>query len=542
MNLPAPSLYLRQWKADRLLNNQVEKVDEYLKGVDGLNDQRTAPVLFFNASTRIHRLSLNGAYSLLASWTLQAAGIPVRYVVCQRGMQQCILGTRQDRLDSPPPCTRCTRLSQRLFPQELTIPLRFQQETTDTIGSMLQALSFPELAAWDYQNIPLGELCLPGLRWALRSHQIPDTPGIRKLFQQYILSAYSLYTKFVEIVDREKPRALVVFNGIFYPEAVARYVAQNRGIPVITHEVGLRPYSTFFSHGEATFRQVNLDADASLSSSENERLDQYLSERFQGDFTMAGVRFWPNIVDLPNWLLEKIKKFQQNVVVFTNVVFDTSQIHANTLFSNMFAWLEMLKPIIQSHPETIFIIRAHPDEERPGKRSRESVREWIADQGLSEFENVVFFEPGDPVSSYELINHSKLVLIYNSSIGLEASILGAPVLSAGRARFTQIPTVFFPESRKNYKERLLGFLDAQEIEVPPSFRENARSFLYHELYAASLDLSKFLEPDESLQGMVTFSGFSPDRIQSSHPLDVIRNGILRDTPFLLSPDVEAEIG
>ena len=542
MNLPEPSLYLRQWKADRRLNYQVEKVDEYLKGLDGHKDQSSAPVLFFNASTRIHRLSLNGAYSLLSSWALRAAGIPVRYVVCQRGMQQCILGAYQDRLDSPPPCTRCTRLSQRLFPQELTIPLNFQQETIDIIVSMLQDLSFPEMAAWDFQNIPLGKLCLPGLRWVLRRHQIPDTQAIRQLFQQYILSAYSLYTNFEEILDQQKPRALVVFNGIFYPEAIARHVAQNRGIPVITHEVGLRPFSTFFSHGDATFRQVNLETDASLTSSENERLDQYLSERFQGDFTMAGIRFWPNMEDPPNWLLERIRKFQQTVVVFTNVVFDTSQIHANTLFSNMFAWLEMLKPIIQSHPETLFIIRAHPDEERTGKRSREAVKDWIADHGLLEFENVIFFEPADPVSSYELINHSKLVLIYNSSIGLEASILGAPVLSAGRARFTQIPTVFFPESRKKYGEILLGFLNAQEIEIPPLFRENARSFLYHEIFAASLDLSEFLELDESLQGMVTFLGFSPDRLQSSRPLEVIRNGILHDTPFLLGPDVEAESG
>ena len=118
--------------------------------------------------------------------------------------------------------------------------------------------------------------------------------------------------------------------------------------------------------------------------------------------------------------------------------------------------------------------------------------------------------------------------------------MGAPVLSAGRARFTQLPTVFFPESRKKYEERLLGFLDAQEIEVPPSFRENARSFLFHELFAASLDLSEFLQPDESLQGMVTFSGFSPDRLQSSRSLEVIRNGILHDAPFLPGPDVEAE--
>jgi len=64
----------------------------------------------------------------------------------------------------------------------------------------------------------------------------------------------------------------------------------------------------------------------------------------------------------------------------------------------------------------------------------------------------------------------------------------------------------------------------------------------HELFAASLDLSEFLESDESLQGMVTFSGFSPDRLLSSLPLEVIRNGILHDTPFLPGPDVEAGSG
>ncbi|MCJ7823777.1 MAG: hypothetical protein MUP44_02655 [Anaerolineales bacterium] len=540
MNLPEPSLYLRQWKADRHLNYQIEKVDEYLKELDEHKGQHRAPVLFFNASTRIHRLSLNGAYSLLTSWALRDAGIPVRHIVCQRGMQQCVLGTRQDRLDSPPPCTRCIRLSQRLFPQDLTIPLHFQQETVEKIGSRLQNLTFPELAAWEFQNIPLGELCLPGLRWALRSHQIPDTQAIRQLIRQYILSAYSLYTNFEGIVDSQKPRALVVFNGIFYPEAIARYVGQTRGIPVITHEVGLRPFSTFFSNKDATFRQVDLDKDASLTSSENERLDQYLSERFHGDFTMAGIRFWPNMVDLPNWLLERMKEFGQTVLVFTNVVFDTSQIHANTLFSNMFEWLEMLKPIILSHPETLFIIRAHPDEERPGKRSQESVKDWIVNQGLLEFENVVFFEPGDPVSSYELINHSKFILVYNSSIGLEASILKVPVLCAGRARFTQIPTVFFPESRKKYEKELVGFLAAPAIEIPLSFRENARSFLYQEYFSASLDLSEFLQPDDSLQGMVTFSGFSPDRLRSSRPLEVIRDGILHGMPFLFGSDVEAE--
>ena len=66
--------------------------------------------------------------------------------------------------------------------------------------------------------------------------------------------------------------------------------------------------------------------------------------------------------------------------MFTNVVYDTSQVHANKIFPHMFAWLETVLELIRSHPETLFVIRAHPDEMRPGtaKQSRESVRDWVA--------------------------------------------------------------------------------------------------------------------------------------------------------------------
>ena len=47
-------------------------------------------------------------------------------------------------------------------------------------------------------------------------------------------------------------RHVVVFNGMFYPEATARWVAQQRGVRVITHEVGLQPYTAYFTTGEAT--------------------------------------------------------------------------------------------------------------------------------------------------------------------------------------------------------------------------------------------------------------------------------------------------
>jgi hypothetical protein len=138
---------------------------------------------------------------------------------------------------------------------------------------------------------------------------------------------------------------------------------------------------------------------------------------------------------------QKAVQFQQIVPIFTNVVYDTSQVHANTVFPQMFAWLDLVHGLIQEHPETLFVIRAHPDEMRAGKQSRESVPDWVEKNQVDRLSNVIFVGPTEYLSSYELIQRSKFVMVYNSSIGLEAALMGKAVLCGGKARYT--PTQSF---------------------------------------------------------------------------------------------------
>lgn len=124
-------------------------------------------------------------------------------------------------------------------------------------------------------------------------------------------------------------------------------------------------------------------------------------------------------------------------------------------------------------------------------------------------------------------------MIYNSSIGLEAAIMGAPVLAAARSRFTHESTVFYPDSQQDYLALLNTYLDQKVIEVPASFVETARKLMYCELFQGSLDLSQFLEEDSTMQGMVKFQSLTLDGIMQNPALKVIRDGILHREPFLL---------
>src|SRR5258706_5149264 len=247
---------------------------------------------------------------------------------------------------------------------------------------------------------------------------------------------------------------------------------------------------------------------------------------------MAGIKFWADMKGLDESFLKKATGYRQIVPVFTNVIFDTSQPHANTVFEDMFDWLDLVGEEIRSDPETLFVIRAHPDELRVRKASRETVVGWVEERRLTDFPNVIFVGPNETLSSYELILKSKFVMVYNSTIGLEASIIGVPVLCAGKARFTQYPTVFFPQTTEDLRKKMKEFLAADVIDIPSEVKRNARRFLYYQLFRTSLPFGDFLEPSVRTT-QTKLKSFELEGLIKSETMKVIIEGVLDGGDFLL---------
>ncbi len=506
-----------------------------------------APVVFFKASTGIDDLSWNSGFHLLTTWAFRLQGIPVAYFACNAGMSKCVLGTNRDHPQKEMPCKSCVMQSKALYagmsskvegqksrpePAEGSKVGWFTFNRDPELTSRISSLSVSELSTFHFQDLPLGALCLPGLRWVLRIHHLNDDENTRYLLREYILSAWNVAREFSAFLDQTQPRAVVVFNGQFFPEATARYVAQKRGLRVITHEVGLQPATAYFTEGEATAYPIHIPDEFELNEAQNAKLDAYLAKRFQGDFTTAGVKFWADMKGLDEAFLQKAAQFKQIVPIFTNVIFDTSQPHANTVFEDMFDWLDMTLEIIKENRDTLFVIRAHPDELRVRKSSRETVEGWVSSREVQKEPNVVFVGPREVLSSYELIQKSKFVMVYNSTIGLEASIMGAAVLCAGKARFTQYPTVFFPQTMDEVRGKMKEFLGAEKIEVPAEFRRNARRFLYYQLYRTSLPFGQFLEPSVRVT-QTKLKSFKLDDLIRAESIQVIKAGVMENGDFLL---------
>jgi len=110
--------------------------------------------------------------------------------------------------------------------------------------------------------------------------------------------------------------------------------------------------------------------------------------------------------------------------------------------------------------------------------------------------------------------------------------MGAVVLCAGKARFTQYPTVFFPQSVEDARRKLEEFLDVEKIEIPAEFKRNARRFLYYQLFRTSLPFGTFLEPSVRTT-QTRLKSFGLEELFEAEAVKVILEGGAGGGDFLL---------
>jgi len=259
-------------------DRHLEKLASDIKKHSKLGSQR--PVVFMGVSTRIQGMSLNAGFALLTKWSLQLQGVPVIQFVCDAGMDHCMLGSIiNDPLDSPP-CAICIRQSKRMYVHSEIA--WFNNQHSAAVRNEINDHSIQELSEYQFQDLPLGALVLPAIRWVLRCYHLPENEATKTLFRSYILAAENIASQFSRLIAKENPQKVVVFNGMTFPEAAVRWVAQKNNIPVITHEVGLQPFSAFFTYGQATAYPIKIAENFSLNDHQNKILDQYLEQRFDG--------------------------------------------------------------------------------------------------------------------------------------------------------------------------------------------------------------------------------------------------------------------
>jgi len=125
----------------------------------------------------------------------------------------------------------------------------------------------------------------------------------------------------------------------------------------------------------------------------------------------------------------------------------------NPLFENQVQWMEACIQYFSDRKDTKLIIRCHPREYIVGKSATARAIEALSEK--YQFENIYFNFPEDKISIFDLLDLTDICLIRASTVGLEASLLGIPVVSY--MNYLD-PLCFCPENKTEYFAKITDLL------------------------------------------------------------------------------------
>ena len=455
---------------------------------------------------------------------LAERGAEVAYLTCGGGRSVC---DRVHLYEGPPmPCRSCTGYTHRSLDAHghRWTPLA-PGEPNEPAWPEIDELSIGDLDTAEWNGLPLGQLVAVPVRWYLCNTDLDGDPLAGVTYRRFLRSAAAIADELELALDRARPDTVVMLNGMFLFEQVARAVCERRDIDVVTYERGYMKDTVFF-HREATASRYDTTAvwptvrDRELTSEEEAELDAYLADRRLG--ARAITDFWP------------APKFDEVApgfsVMFTNVTWDTAAQERDRCFASPRDWIVSTIAWFAEQPNRRLVVRAHPAEVRsPNAESREPVTGIVADAFPVLPPNVRVIGPEDPQSSYPLMEAADVALVYSSTAGMEAALAGTPCVTAAVTQFGEKGFTIDPPDRPSYFATLARVLDDPGAHGPDVTL--ARRFAHFFFFRASLRSERWVT--EPLAGLARITDDRRVLAPGGDPdLDAICGGILERAPFV----------
>lgn len=455
---------------------------------------------------------------------LAGRGARVSFSTCGGGRTVC------DRVHvwegPPPPCRTCRGYTHRSLSAHghRWEPLR-DDDSPDPTWPELDELGLDELRAVEWSGLPLGQLVTVPVSWFLCTTDLSSDPLAALTMRRFLRAAAGIADELARRLDAERPDIVVMLNGMFLFEQVARALCAARTIDVVTYERGYIKDTVFFHRGRTASRY---DTDLlweqarhrPLTAEQDAELDAYLADRRVGGRSIND--FWP------------APRFDEPepgfAVLFTNVTWDTAVQERERCFTSAREWLVETVRWFVDRPGRRLVVRVHPAEIRiPGAWTREPAVDLLASAFGELPTNVRVLGPDDPTSSYPLMAAADVALVYTSTAGMESVLTGTPCVTAATTQFGGKGFTIDPPDRDGY----FAVLDAASTD-PASLVadvELARRYAWFFFFAAALRTERWVCETQPGLARVTDDprvfepGGDPD-------LEVICRGILEGTPFI----------
>jgi hypothetical protein len=467
------------------------------------------------------------AYESVIAHGLALRGVDVRLMTCGGGQPICEMGF--SRHAYPRPCDRCAHYTGRIS-KAADLPTYRLADTMPWGGDGRRAPAEPP----DDLGIDASAASLISALWFLRTANPGKSEHAEPVLGNYRVSAAGVAQAAAAALDDFKPDAIFMVNGLLEGEQVVARLARERGIRIVSYEMGPHGTGLFMTQGrEAAAFQTDTAwerfAGVPLTPDQDAAVAMVLDQRARSVGTLerpfeapgAEVRGQLGLpADIPL------------VGVFPNMTYDSAALFKDIAYPSLIEWVLDLVEQARDLPLAL-VIRSHPAEARWGSNDNveQAVRERFPDLPA----NVRVVSAASPFNTYDLLRGSSLVMAYASTVGLEASTSGVPVAVAAHTHYRGKGFTIDVETREQVHELLRSLPDG----MTPEAVERARRYAFMYFFRLATPFPLVKRRGDSITSVETDgSRLEPGR---EPYLDYICDRILDGDEFVL-PDELVPLG
>jgi hypothetical protein len=163
--------------------------------------------------------------------------------------------------------------------------------------------------------------------------------------------------------------------------------------------------------------------------------------------------------------------FDGAVLLALNSSWDSAALGRHEIFDNSSQWIvETIKYLLGATNARI-VVRQHPAERFDAGRSSDDY-EKLLQENFGRDSRIVFIAASDPVNTYDLLERISVLVVYTSTIGIEAALKGKVVVTPSSSYYAELGFVWAAVAENQYR-MLLAEAVAGRLTVSQLMKDDA---------------------------------------------------------------------
>lgn len=390
-------------------------------------------------------------------------------------------------------CHQCAKNSRELWKGKSPIGItKLSEDSPEKLSQKsLGQMSTEALEEFTYRDIELGLLA----RNLISNGNLSENPSLAPEYKAKLVNHIRNLTHIVDetenFIEAHSPHRWVLNDTTYGMWSAVSQVAQKKGIEVY-NVYPLTKSKTVIARNSPA---IDMDFQQEFLGFKKRPLSE--AEEIQVERWLAGDR--DAVLKSSSTILETADRGHAGTekprlgVLTANICWDSASLGKQKVFKSMIEWVIQTANWYAARPNLRLIIRAHPAETNPMiPETVETVGKALLDHFGDLPTNVTVSVGSSQQPWLEFLETERpdFVLVNTSTAGLEAAIMGYPVIVTGAAPYRATGFVETPDTCQDYFS-LLESLHRSPKRLSQSQSQEARSFLSYYQFRYQSDFNLF---------------------------------------------------